>query len=58
MEKDFDRSVYQEKDKLEALLSAKTVKQIAKDLHVSVRLINVWAVEHGLLVRTPDMKLP
>lgn len=58
MEKEFDRSVYQDKEKLSALLSTKTIKQIANELHVSVKLINLWAITHGLIVRTPEMKLP
>lgn len=58
MEKDFDRSVYQEKDKLAFGLSIMTPKQLANDIGVSVKLINVWAVKHGLLKRTPEMNFP
>lgn len=58
MEKPFDRSIYQEKDKLAQALSIMTPKQLSKDIGVSVKLINVWAVKHGLLKRTPDLKMP
>jgi len=58
MEKPFDRSPYQDKEQLKALLVDKTPKQVAKEIGVSYKLINIWAVNHGLLTRTPEMNMP
>lgn len=54
----FDKSLYQSKEKLEKLLATMSVKQIANYLGVSYKLINVWAIEHKLISRTPDTKVP
>ena len=56
MERDFDRSVYQDKEKLEWFLSIMTPRQFAKDIGVSYKLINTWAIKHGLIKRDDDVK--
>lgn len=35
-----------------------SARDLSRELGVSIKLINVWAVKHGLLTRTPEMKLP
>jgi hypothetical protein len=57
MEKHFNK-FYQDKDWLSEQLKYKTTREIAKEVRVSYKLINVWAVNHNLLKRTPDLKLP
>jgi hypothetical protein len=57
MDKHFDK-FYQDKDWLSEQLKTKTTKEISKEVRVSYKLINVWAVKHGLLKYTPDLKLP
>ncbi len=57
MDKHFDK-FYQDKDWLSEQLKTKTTKEISKEVRVSYKLINVWAVKHGLLKRTPDLVLP
>ena len=55
----YDDKLYQDKNVLEEMfLKGMTSKEIAKELHVSYKLINVWLVKHGLIVRTPEMKFP
>ncbi len=49
---------YQDKTWLAEQLQTKTVRQIAKDLHVSYKLINKWGLVHGLIRSTPDLQLP
>lgn len=49
---------YQDKTWLAEQLQTKTVRQIAKDMHVSYKLINKWALTHGLIKSTPDLMLP
>ena len=56
MEKYFDRSVYQDKEKLEWFLSIMTPRQFAKDIGVSYKLINTWAIHHELIKRTDETK--
>jgi hypothetical protein len=57
MEKHFNK-FYQDKDWLSDQLKTKNIKQISKEIGVSYKLINSWAVQHGLITRTPDLKLP
>lgn len=49
---------YQDQTWLSEQLQTKTVRQIAKDLHVSYKLINKWALTYGLIRDTPELKLP
>ena len=57
MEKHFNK-VYQDKAWLSEELKTKNTKQISKEIKVSYKLINSWAVQHGLITRTPEMKMP
>ena len=57
MDKHFDK-LYEDKEWLSEQLKTKTTKEISKEVRVSYKLINVWAVKHGLLKRTPDLVLP
>jgi hypothetical protein len=50
--------LYQDKSWLEQELQTKSVRQIAKDLHVSYKLINKYGLTFGLIRNTPDLKLP
>jgi hypothetical protein len=50
---------YEEKEWLEnQMKSGSTPKQIANMCNVSYKLINVWMIKHGLIVRTPETKVP
>lgn len=49
---------YQDKTWLAEQLETKSVRQIAKDMHVSYKLINKYALTFGLIRSTPDLKLP
>ena len=49
---------YQDKTWLAEQLETKTVRQIAKDMHVSYKLINKWALTYNLINATPELKLP
>ena len=49
---------YQDKEWLAAQLQTKTVRQIAKEKHVSYKLINKWGLTHGLIKSHPELKLP
>lgn len=57
-EKDGYLKVYQDKEWLALHLKTQSVRQIAKYCHVSYKLINKWALTHGLIRDTPDIKLP
>jgi hypothetical protein len=50
--------VYQDKEWLASQLKTNTVRQIAKYCHVSYKLINKWAITHGLIRQTEETKLP
>ena len=50
--------LYQDKAWLEQQLQTKSVRQIAKDLHVSYKLINKYGLTFGLIRNTPDLRLP
>jgi len=55
----YDDKLYQDRNVLEPMfLKGMTSKEIAKELHVSYKLINVWLVKFGLITRTPEMKFP
>jgi hypothetical protein len=49
---------YEDKDWLAEQLQTKTVRQIAKDKHVSYKLINKWGIVYGLIRQTEETKLP
>jgi orotate phosphoribosyltransferase-like protein len=53
-----DKSFYQEKEKLEQLFSTMSPRQIANELHISYKLVNLWLVKHNLITRTPSTKVP
>lgn len=57
MDKHFDK-LYEDKAWLSEQLKTKTTREIAKEIRVSYKLINVWAVNHNLIKRTPDLALP
>lgn len=46
--------LYQDKTWLSSELETKSVRQISKEQRVSYKLINVWAINHGLIKRTPE----
>ncbi len=55
----YDEKLYQDRNVLEPMfLKGMTSKEIAKELHVSYKLINVWLVKFNLVKRTPEMKFP
>jgi hypothetical protein len=58
MDKPFDKSSYEDKAKLAASLETKTPRQLSKEIGVSYKLINAWAIRHGLIRRTPETQLP
>ena len=49
---------YQDKTWLAEQLETKTVRQIAKEMHVSYKLVNKWGLTHGLIKSHPELKLP
>lgn len=57
-EKDGYIKLYQDKEWLAMQLQNNTSRQIAKYCHVSYKLINKWAIVHGLMKATPETKLP
>ena len=55
----YDERTYQQKAVLEKMIEAGlSAKQIAKTLHISYKLVNLWLVRHGLVTRTPEMLFP
>jgi transposase len=55
----YDERTYQQKAVLEKMIQeGLSAKQIAKILHISYKLVNVWLVKHDLVTRTPEMKFP
>ena len=52
--------LYQDRNWLanEFLTLRKTPKQIGKSMHVSYKLINRWLIDFGLLIPTPETKVP
>ena len=55
----YDEKLYQQKAVLQKMIEQElSAKQIAKELHVSYKLINLWLVNHGLATRTPEMNFP
>jgi transposase len=55
----YDERTYQDKNVLEnMLLQGLSAKQIAKELHVSYKLINLWLVKHNLVIRSSEMTFP
>lgn len=57
MDKHFDK-LYEDKAWLSEQLKTKTTKEISKEVRVSYKLINAWAVRHNLIKHTPDLSLP
>lgn len=57
-EKDGYIKLYQDKEWLATQLETNTVRQISKSCHVSYKLINKWALVHGLIKRTPETQIP
>lgn len=50
---------YESKEFLQDCLNkGMSAKDIGKYCHVSYKLINAWLIKHGLLVRTPETKVP
>jgi hypothetical protein len=56
--KDGYEKSYQDKEWLAAELETKSVRQIAKEKHVSYKLINKYGLIFGLIRNTPDLQLP
>ena len=55
----YDDRLYQDRNVLEPMfLKGMTSKQIAKELHVSYKLINLWLIKMNLIKRTPEIELP
>ena len=55
----YDERLYQDRNVLEPMfLKGMTSKQIAKELHVSYKLINLWLIKMNLIKRTPEIELP
>lgn len=55
----YDEKLYQDRNVLEPMFrKGMTPKEIAKELHVSYKLINVWLIKFGLIERTPETKVP
>ena len=54
------QKLYQDRNYLanEYLTLKRTAKQIGSDNNVSYKLINSWLIKHGLIVSTPEIKLP
>jgi hypothetical protein len=53
-----DKSLYQDKAKLKSGLSTMSARDLANEIGVSVKLINVWGLKYDLIRSTPEMKLP
>jgi transposase len=49
---------YQDKQWLAKELETKSTRQIAKEHHVSYKLINKWALNFDLIKKTPFLELP
>lgn len=49
---------YKNKEWLAEQLESKSIKELSKELKVSQKLLNLLAVQFGLIRRTPDLKLP
>jgi hypothetical protein len=55
----YDQRTYQDKNVLENLLKdGLSVKQMSNYFHISYKLVNLWLIKHGLIVRTPETVLP
>jgi hypothetical protein len=55
----YDERAYQNKDILEKMfLEGLSSKQIAKQLHISYKLVNLWLVKHNLVIRSSEMTFP
>ena len=55
----YDERTYQDKNVLEnMILQGLSAKQIANELHVSYKLINLWLVKHKLVIRNSEMQFP
>lgn len=56
--KDGYEKSYQDQTWLAEQLETKSVRQIAKEKHISYKLVNKWALTFGLIRNTPELKLP
>ena len=55
----YDERLYQDRNVLEPMfLKGLTSKQIAKELHISYKLVNYWLIQFNLIKRTPEIELP
>ena len=45
---------YENKEWLASELQTKSVRTISKEQKVSYKLINIWALNYGLIQRTPE----
>ena len=55
----YDERLYQDRNVLEPMfLKGLTSKQIAKELHISYKLVNLWLIKMNLIKRTPEIELP
>jgi transposase len=54
------RAQYREKEYLQDVFVNKNMsaKQIAKENNVSYKLVNVWLIKYGFILRTPETKVP
>lgn len=49
---------YQDESWLSEELKTKTVRQIAKEKHISYKLVNKYALTFGLIKNSPELQLP
>ena len=57
MDQEFSKN-YQNQEWLAKELETKNARTISKEIGVSYKLINAWALRFGLIRRTPDLQLP
>jgi transposase len=54
MDKPFEKK-YKNRDWLAKELETKSPRTISKEINVSYKLINIWALRFGLIERTPEI---
>lgn len=54
------RPLYRDKEYLQDVFVNKkmSAKQIANENNVSYKLVNLWLIKYGLIIRTPNTKVP
>jgi len=57
VDKEFSKN-YQNQEWLAKELETKSPRIISKEIGVSYKLINAWALRFGLIRHTPDLMLP